>query len=364
MKNTRHITYIGNAKQMSLIETNSIDLIVTSPPYPMIEMWDEIMGKQNPKISSALENNDGNLAFELMHQELDKVWRECYRVLKEGGMACINIGDATRTIKDTFCLYTNHARIINSCLQIGFVNLPNIIWRKQTNAPNKFMGSGMLPAGAYVTLEHEWILVFRKGGKRSFKTETEKTARRSSSFFWEERNVWFSDIWDLKGTKQKMDKSSRERSAAFPFVLPYRLINMYSLKGDMVLDPFMGTGTTAIAAIVSGRNSVGYEIDSTFESVIDENIGGLNIDTLNKIIKDRVNSHKEFLNERGKDKSKNEIKHFNPILSLPVMTSQETGIELSFIDSIGNKASRFETSYTSPINGDTALPFKVKGTLF
>lgn len=117
-----------------------------------------------------------------MHQELDKIWSECYRVLKEGGIACINIGDATRTINNNFCLYTNHARIINYCLKIGFTNLPNIIWRKQTNAPNKFMGSGMLPAGAYVTLEHEWILIFRKGGKRQFKTEKDKVERRSSSF--------------------------------------------------------------------------------------------------------------------------------------------------------------------------------------
>lgn len=365
MKTTQHITYIGKAQEMSHIETESIDLIVTSPPYPMIEMWDEVMGKQNPMITSALYDNDGNKAFELMHQELDKVWQESYRVLKEGGIACINIGDATRTIKDNFSLYTNHARIIKSCLEIGFTNLPNIIWRKQTNAPNKFMGSGMLPAGAYVTLEHEWILIFRKGGKRPFKTEAEKTARRSSSFFWEERNVWFSDIWDLKGTKQKIDNTSRDRSAAFPFALPYRLINMYSLKGDTVLDPFMGTGTTAIASIVLGRNSIGYEIDSSFEDIIHDNIRGLNIDVLNKIIKDRLDCHKAFINDRVQDKTKNEIKHFNQDLCLPVITSQETGIEFSFINEITNRPSYFEVSYSSPISDSTELPFKkTKGTLF
>lgn len=361
MKITKHITHIGNAQKMSLVEDNSIDLIVTSPPYPMIEMWDKVMAKQNPKIKSALEDNNGDLAFELMHQELDKVWEECFRVLKDGGIACINIGDATRTISNIFCLYSNHARVINHCLQIGFVNLPNIIWRKQTNAPNKFMGSGMLPAGAYVTLEHEWILVFRKGGKRSFKTEREKDARRSSSFFWEERNTWFSDVWELKGIKQNLtNNTSRERSAAFPFLLPYRLINMYSLKGDTILDPFMGTGTTTIAAIVAARNSIGYEIDSIFQEIINKNIDNLNIDILNKIIKDRIDSHKVFINERNNDKTK----HYNEILALPVITSQETKIEFSFIDKITKKSSLFEVAYSAPINGDTELPFKTKNTLF
>ena len=136
---------------MRCIEDESIDLVVTSPPYPMIEMWDEIMSLQNPFIKEALARNPSE-AFEMMHQELDEVWKECFRVLKEGGMMCINIGDATRTINKEFKLFNNHTRIVNSCLSIGFTNLPNIIWRKQTNAPNKFMGSGMLPCGAYVTL--------------------------------------------------------------------------------------------------------------------------------------------------------------------------------------------------------------------
>ena len=103
-------------------------------------------------------------AFELMHAELDKVWDECFRVLKSGGFLCINIGEATRTVGNEFRLYNNSSRIVSHCTGLGMVNLPNILWRKQTNAPNKFMGSGMLPCGAYVTLEHEWILIFRKGG--------------------------------------------------------------------------------------------------------------------------------------------------------------------------------------------------------
>ena len=94
--------------------------------------------------------------------------------------------------------------LFKACEKLGFINLPNILWHKTTNAPNKFMGSGMLPCGAYVTLEHEWILIFRKGGKRVYKKTEEKEIRRDSSFFWEERNIWFSDIWEIKGVKQPL----------------------------------------------------------------------------------------------------------------------------------------------------------------
>ena len=265
---TTHNIYIGASQQMQQTQDNSVDLVVTSPPYPMIEMWDEVMGKQNPKILESLQT-EPDTAFELMHAELDKVWQECFRVIRPGGFLCINIGDATRTINGNFKLYNNHSRVSKACMGMGFIGLPNIIWRKQTNAPNKFMGSGMLPCGAYITLEHEWILIFRKGEKREFKTSDAKLNRMKSSFFWEERNVWFSDVWDVKGTKQKLQgNSSRERSAAFPFEIPYRLINMFSQKGDTVLDPFLGTGTTMQAAILLGRNSCGYEIDANFESII------------------------------------------------------------------------------------------------
>ncbi|MFM6984984.1 MAG: DNA methyltransferase [Chitinophagaceae bacterium] len=131
-----------------------------------------------------------NEVFELMHQELDKVWKECFRVLTEGGFLCINIGDATRTINGNFKLYNNHSRIAQYCNSIGFNEMPCILWRKETNALNKFMGSGMLPCGAYVTLEHEYILIFRKGSKRDYRKEVDKNARKNSAFFWEERNAF------------------------------------------------------------------------------------------------------------------------------------------------------------------------------
>ncbi|MEC7707219.1 MAG: DNA methyltransferase, partial [Candidatus Thermoplasmatota archaeon] len=146
-----HTTTFGDASDMSALEDGLVQLMVTSPPYPMIEMWDEGFGETNSAITDALDEGDGWRAFELMHGILDGVWEECYRVLSDGGFACINIGDATRTIDDEFALYTNRARIDMKMIELGFTPLPSIIWRKQSNAPNKFMGSGTLPAGAYVT---------------------------------------------------------------------------------------------------------------------------------------------------------------------------------------------------------------------
>lgn len=334
---TQHNIFIGASQTMSHIADNSVDLIVTSPPYPMIEMWDEIMSQQNPKITESLSTNPDE-AFELMHKELDIVWVECFRVLKNGGFLCVNIGDATRTINDNFCLYNNHTRIAKACIELGFVGLPNIIWRKQTNAPNKFMGSGMLPCGAYVTLEHEWILIFRKGGKRIYKTADEKENRMRSSFFWEERNVWFSDVWEIKGTKQKIFQSNtRERSAAYPFEVPYRLINMFSQRGDVILDPFLGTGTTMQAAILCGRNSCGYDIDPAFDPIIRKGIQSLNVDKCNMAIKQRLDDHNTFISERLK--TGKEVKHFNKTLNVPVVTSQEDKIALHYLKNIDCKNS-------------------------
>jgi len=345
---TSHKTIIGAAQNMKHIKDNSIALVVTSPPYPMIEMWDEIMSKQNPKVKTALKENDGQLAFEIMHKELDKVWVEISRVLIPGGFACINIGDATRTIQEAFQLYSNHTRIISAFKNLGISNLPNIIWRKQTNAPNKFMGSGMLPSGAYVTLEHEWILIFRKGVKRQFKTEIEKYSRKESSFFWEERNVWFSDLWDLKGIKQNIENSeTRKRRASFPFEIPYRIINMYSLQGDTVLDPFLGTGTTVLAAIASRRNSIGYEIDPNFKSIIEDSIMSTPINFLNNIIQNRIEQHQRFIDDRNKDFKKGELKHFNKNLQMPVMTSQETEIKFNFVTELTQSDDEINVYYDS-----------------
>lgn len=336
---TTHKILFGNAQSLTEIENQSVDLVVTSPPYPMIEMWDETFSLINPDIRKALNENNGEKSFELMHQELDEVWKELYRVTKPGGFLCINIGDATRSFSGEFQMYSNHSRILNSLIKIGFHNLPNILWRKQTNAPNKFMGSGMLPAGAYVTLEHEHILIFRKTGKRVFESKEKSKARQESAYFWEERNSWFSDVWELKGTKQKIEGSkSRERSGAYPFELAYRLINMFSVKNDTVLDPFLGTGTTTLAAIASERNSVGYEIDSRLSETIDSVLDKTNLSFVNEVLRKRITDHLSFVEKRIELKGSEAFKHENNNYGFPVITKQEQEILFSQLTRLESKS--------------------------
>ena len=102
MLSTEHRIVISDARDLSFIDDQSVDIVVTSPPYPMIKMWDKLFCQLNPEIKAALEGLEGNMAFDLMHKELDNVWSELFRVLKDGGFACINIGDATRTISAFF----------------------------------------------------------------------------------------------------------------------------------------------------------------------------------------------------------------------------------------------------------------------
>ena len=346
MKSEHRIRF-ADAKKMTDIQSQSVHLVVTSPPYPMIEMWDDLFCRQ-ASIKKALKSQPGVNAFELMHRQLDRVWDELHRVLVPGGIACINIGDATRTIKDEFALYSNHSRILSHMLSLGFTNLPNILWRKQTNAPNKFMGSGMMPPGAYVTLEHEYILIFRKGDKRLFDTQKEKTNRRQSAFFWEERNQWFSDVWmDLKGTRQKTeDKQLRKRSGAYPFELAYRLLSMFSVMGDTVLDPFLGTGTTLFAAAVSGRNSVGYELDKAFQPLIGQGCQEA-IEMGRRRIGDRFDGHLQFVRDR--QAAGKAIKHTNQVYGFPVITRQETELMIPLPAAIQETAkNQFQVTYEMP----------------
>lgn len=333
---TVHHRIVGDARKMTDIESTSVDLIVTSPPYPMIEMWDKLFITLNSQIRNDLVKKRPESMFEAMHRELDQVWEACFRVLKPNRFLCVNIGDATRTIKGDFRLYANHSRILSCLIRLGFHVLPAIIWRKQTNAPNKFMGSGMLPAGAYVTLEHEYILIARKGGKREFTTVKAKSERQQSAIFWEERNTFFSDVWmDLKGVRQALgDGDARKRSAAFPFELAYRLINMYSVKGDTVLDPFWGTGTTSIAAMAAARNSMGCEIDPDLDNVFSSNPRQW-VSFANDTISQRLDRHNLFLEARlegGKP-----MKHMNSHYNFPVVTAQEKNLLINPVSTIKKK---------------------------
>ncbi len=341
---TTHRLIFEDARKVRTLEDQSVDLVVTSPPYPMIEMWDRSFAETDSRIHDLLEMGEYTRAFEAMHQVLDQVWQELYRVMKDGAFACINIGDATRTNNGRFQLFANHSRIQNKFFELGFNVLPLILWRKQTNAPNKFMGSGMLPAGAYVTLEHEYILIFRKGDKREFSSPEKKHKRMQSSYFWEERNNWFSDLWDFKGARQDINSQTlRERSGAFPFILPFRLINMYSLMEDTVLDPFLGTGTTMMAAMAAGRNSAGCEIDRGFVEPVKQRVYE-QWPLLNSFNLERIKNHLDFV-EKQKDNG-SELKHFNSYFGFPVMTRQEKDLKLPFVKSFSDKdANCFTTTY-------------------
>ena len=341
---TNHKIFFKDSSDMSEIQSNSIDLMITSPPYPMIEMWDILFSSFNDEIKKALEREDGERAFNLMHEELNKVWSEVARVLKLGGLACINIGDATRKIGKNFQLYPNHVKVSTSFHNFGFIELPCILWKKPTNSPNKFLGSGMLPPNAYVTLEHEYILIFRKGNiKRNLAPKSEN--RYNSAFFWEERNKWFSDVWDdIKGVSQNLVSNAdnqheiRERSAAFPIELAYRLISMFSLYEDTILDPFWGTGTTTLAAMISARNSIGFEINSGFMKVFRSNLSTLK--KLNEeVIESRLNNHIDFIQKYKKEVK--DVKYNATHYKFPVVTKQEIDILFYIIEDYREKKNNF-----------------------
>ncbi len=326
---TTHRVLVADARRIALPDA-AVALVVTSPPYPMVAMWDAVFEALVPGSAARLEHEPAAV-FEAWHEALDAVWAECWRVLAPGGLLCVNVGDATRSLGDTFRLWSNHARVLRGCERLGFSTLPDILWRKPTNAPNKFMGSGMLPAGAYVTYEHEYVLVFRKGGGRVFATPEAKRLRRESAYFWEERNTWFSDVWTgLAGTDQELGpRAPRERSAAFPLELPWRLVHMFSVYGDVVLDPFAGTGTTAVAAACAGRSSVSVEREPALAADILARVAGA-APRLGRA-SSRLAAHRRFVEERraaGKA-----FGHHNTPHDVPVITGQEA--ELTLHEAVG-----------------------------
>lgn len=358
---TNHRIVIGDSRSLSEIDDNSVELVVTSPPYPMIEMWDGLFSEFNSDIKEHLENSEGQSAFARMHEELEKVWTEVSRVLVDGGIACINIGDATRKVDGSFRVFQNHSRIIDSFRNLGFEPLPEILWRKPVNSGAKFMGSGMLPPNAYVTLEHEYILVFRNGkDNRSFEPGSER--RYNSAYFWEERNRWFSDIWtDVKGELQSIENSDlRDRSAAYPFEIPYRLINMYSVCRDTVLDPFFGTGTTSLASMVSARNSIGYELEESFTNVFDKRVNNIQSYSLG-VVQQRLEKHREFVEQRLLDGE--EFDYRSETYGFPVITKQEKDIRFYSVSGVDvtdfkynvrhelveDEKSRFDSEISDPL---------------
>ena len=248
----------GDARHLDTLPAKSVHLVVTSPPYPMIPQWD------------VLFRSLGARTFSEMHAVLREAWRECRRVLVNGGILAINIGDALRSADGEFRLWPNAAETTVAAAGLGFTPLPYVLWKKPMNRPNAFLGSGFLPPNAYVTLDCEYILVFRKGKLRRFPPHD--PARLASRYSRAERDRWFSQVWgDVRAARQS---TPRGRSAAFPSELAERLVRMFSVVGDTVLDPFAGTGTTLWAAARLGRDAVGVERDdATFEALESEAIG-------------------------------------------------------------------------------------------
>ena len=249
---------IGNSMDMSEIESESIGLIITSPPYWHIKDY-EI---------------DGQIGYgQTLHEylkDLYRVWEECFRVLESGRRLCINIGDqfARSVIYGRYKIIPLHAEVISQCEKIGFDYMGSIIWQKKTTMNTTggavIMGSYPYPPNGMIEIDYEFILIFKKPGKNK---KVSKIVKEYSKLSKEEWKEYFSGHWKFGGEKQV------NHEAMFPEELPKRLIKMYSFVGETVLDPFLGSGTTVKAALKLHRNAIGYEINENFLEIIKEKVG-------------------------------------------------------------------------------------------
>lgn len=257
MAPTTHILINGDARNMSLIHSDSIDLVVTSPPYWQLKDY----GSQYQ-----IGFND---SYEEYINNLNLVWQECFRVLRNGCRLCINIGDqfARAVYYGRYKVVSIHSEIIRFCETLGMDYMGAIIWQKNTtmhtSGGQKVMGSFPYPRGGILKLDYEYILLFKKVG---IPPKVDKDVKEKSVLSPEEWETFFSGHWAFPGARQN------GHIAVFPEVLPQRLIKMFSFVGDTVLDPFMGSGTTGIAARRCGRNSVGYEINPAFKEYYVEKV--------------------------------------------------------------------------------------------
>jgi site-specific DNA-methyltransferase (adenine-specific) len=248
---TTHRLVQGDARDLSFLQDESIHLVVTSPPYWNLKQYND--------------NQDqlGHISgYEQFLTELTKVWRECFRVLVPGGRLVCVVGDVclSRKKHGRHVVVPLHADICVSCRKIGFDNLNPIIWHKISNANyevqngSKFLGKPYEP-NAIIKNDIEFILMQRKPGGYRKPTNTQRDKSRIKKRDYDE---WFQQSWNITGA------STKNHPAPFPVELAYRLVRMFSFFGDTVLDPFCGTGTTIIAAMKCGRNSMGVEIDSEY----------------------------------------------------------------------------------------------------
>lgn len=255
---TKHTIINGDSRQMNELKNESVHLIVTSPPYWQLKDY-------------GTENQIGfHDDYETYINHLNLTWQECFRVLHKGCRLCINIGDqfARSTYYGRYKIIPIHSEIIKFCEMIGFDFMGQIIWQKtttmNTSGGASIMGSYPNPRNGIVKLDFEYILIFKKQGNPPKPTQEQK---QNSVMTNEEWNTYFNGHWYFSGARQ--DK----HLAMFPEELPHRLIKMFSFPHETILDPFMGSGTTALAARNLNRNSVGYEINPDFIPIIKEKIG-------------------------------------------------------------------------------------------
>ena len=257
---TRHTIQFADSQTMPELADESVHLVVTSPPYWSIKDY----------------GHPGQIGFDQSYDEyldsLGKVLGECYRVLKPGCRMAVNIGDQYLRAKEhgryRVLPIPSDITVIGRGLDLDFMGA--VIWRKisttNTSGGGAWMGSMYYPKDGHVTYEHEYILLFRKQGEWQYPAEAE--AKEKSKLTKEQRQAWFRGVWeDIPPGRQD------SHIAMFPVELPRRIIRMYSFWGETVLDPFMGSGTTALAASLEGRDSVGYEVNAEFEGLMREKLG-------------------------------------------------------------------------------------------
>jgi site-specific DNA-methyltransferase (adenine-specific) len=249
---TTHRLVQGDARDLSFIPDESVHLVVTSPPYWSLKRYNETDGQMGH-----IEDYENFLS------QLQRVWSDVLRVLVPGGRLVCVVGDVCLSRRENNGRHTVvplHADICVQCRKLGFDNLNPIIWHKISNAvfeankTSKFLGKPYEP-NAIIKNDMEFILMQRKPG--GYRKPTEEQ-RRLSAIPKENFDAWFRQIWTITGA------STKEHPAPFPLELASRLVRMFSFIGDTVLDPFCGTGTTMVAALDNGRNSIGVELDTDY----------------------------------------------------------------------------------------------------
>ena len=254
---TLHKIVIGDSRQMKEVSDESVHLVITSPPYWQLKDYGN--GKQ-------IGYND---SYEEYINNLNLVWNECYRILHKGCRLCINIGDqfARSVYYGRYKVIPIRTEIIKFCESIGFDYMGAVIWQKVTTTHTTggatVMGSYPFPRNGILKIDYEFILLFKKYGNSP---KVSKEVKDQSKLTKEEWNQYFTGHWNFPGEKQV------KHLAMYPCELPRRLIKMFSFVGDTVLDPFLGSGTTSLAAENLDRNSIGYEINEDFLPVIREKL--------------------------------------------------------------------------------------------